>query len=190
MITRGPLELDPSEVKRLLEELQSRLTAKGVAARIYVFGGSAMALQFPDDDETRMTQDIDASFQPTEEVREVIATMAEELGLSPTWMNSNGMAYIPPREDSRSAEAVVTIATVEELIAMKLAASREQDLHDLGILARKANITDPQRLVDIAFEMYGHDSIVLNESEEDYLILATQALQIARRRSGRRGPST
>ena len=181
-MVRGPLELDTREVKRLLGELRSRLVAKGIPARIYVFGGSAMALQFPDDDETRMTQDIDAAFQPSEPVREVIAEMAAELGLSPAWMNSDGMAWIPPRESSAPLEAVVTIATVEELIAMKLAASREQDLHDLGILARKANITDPQRLVDIAFEAYGEDSVVLNEPRGDYLILAKQALHAGRRR--------
>lgn len=49
----------------------------------------------------------------------------------------------------------VTIATVEELIAMKLAASRDQDPFDLGILARHAGITDPAQSVDIAFAAYG-----------------------------------
>ena len=70
----------------------------------------------------------------------------------------------------------VTIATTEELIAMKLAASREQDLHDLGILARHADITDPDELVDIAFEAYGSDSMTLNLPREDYVIMAAQAL--------------
>jgi hypothetical protein len=77
----------------------------------------------------------------------------------------------------------VTIATAEELIAMKLAASREQDLFDLGILARHEGITDPQRLVDIAFAAYGEDSVVLADTREDYLIMATQAIAAEQKRS-------
>ncbi|QYH36844.1 hypothetical protein [Salinibacterium sp. M195] len=77
----------------------------------------------------------------------------------------------------------VTYADSRELIAMKLAASCEQDLHDLGMLARQAGITDPQGLVNIAFEAYGEDSVVLNESRDDYLIMATQALARAKKRA-------
>jgi hypothetical protein len=68
---------------------------------------------------------------------------------------------------------------------MKLAASREQDLHDLGILARHAGITDPQQLVDIAFAAYGEDSVTLNETRDDYLIMAKQALARAKVKSRR-----
>src|SRR5664279_207758 len=113
--------------------------------------------------------------------------MSLELGLSPSWLNANGRGFIPPRDDtttSRSANGVtVTFADARELIAMKLAASREQDLHDLGMLARQSNITDPQALVDIAFDAYGEDSVVLTESRDDYLIMATQALARAKKRA-------
>jgi hypothetical protein len=64
------------------------------------------------------------------------------------------------------------VATINEFIAMKLAASREQDLHDLGILARHAGITDAEKLVDIAFDEYGNDSPTLNETRNDRLIIA------------------
>jgi len=76
-----------------------------------------------------------------------------------------------------------TIATIEELIAMKLAASRDQDLFDLGILARHAGIADPERLVDIAFAAYGEDSLVLTDTREDYLIRARQAIEAERKRA-------
>ncbi|HEX3679256.1 MAG TPA: DUF6036 family nucleotidyltransferase [Galbitalea sp.] len=170
--------MDPEEVRSQLDELKRRLEAAGVHADIYVIGGSAMALNFPNDVSTRMTQDIDAVVSPKEEVRLIVDQMAEDLGLSPTWLNSFGAPFVPPRTNRRSSEGgvEVTIATTEELIAMKLAASREQDLHDLGILAQHAGVTDPERLVEIAFEAYGTDSMTLNLPREDYLIMATQAL--------------
>lgn len=181
--------MDAAEVRRLLDVLTQRLRDENVAAQVHVIGGSAMALRFPDDEETRFTTDIDAAVSPRQEVLRVVDVIATELGLSPTWLNANGASFIPPgsaRFES-SAEVTVTIASVEELIAMKLAASRDQDLFDLGILARHAGISDAERLVDIAFEAYGEDSVVLTDSREDYLLMAKHAIAAEKRRSKVRG---
>ena len=94
--------------------------------------------------------------------------------------NARGASWLrvdPP--DSNVGEFQVIVASVEQLIAMKLAAAREQDLHDLRVLARHAGIDDPQQLVDIAFKIYGEDSIALPDSRESYLWLA-QALLASR----------
>jgi hypothetical protein len=50
------------------------------------------------------------------------------------------------------------------------------------ILARHAGITKAEDLVDIAFDAYGDDSISLNETRDDYLTVARQALARERRR--------
>ncbi len=183
-------EMDPTEVRHLLDVLTQRLTDEGIDAHVHVIGGSAMALLFPDDGETRFTTDIDAAVSPRPAVLRVVEQIADEMGLSPTWLNANGTAFIPPRSQSAGPPrgVTVTIASVEELIAMKLAASRDQDLFDLGILARNAGITDPQRLVDIAFDAYGEDSVVLTDTREDYLIMAQQAIAAETRRS-KKGPA-
>lgn len=184
-------QLDPAEVRRLVNELQRRLELANVAAQIHIVGGSAMALLFPNDAAIRMTQDIDAAFQPHDEVREVVAEMAADLGLSPGWLNANSSPFIPPRASpagDAQGGVSLTIATVDELIAMKLAASREQDLHDLGFLANNAGISDPEQLVDIAFNAYGDDSMVLTESREDYLTMAREALERSQKRARRRAP--
>jgi len=177
--------MDSEEVRRLLDVLTQRLTDEGIEAQVHVIGGSAMALLFPDDGETRFTTDIDAAVNPRQAVLRVVDKIAEEMGLSPTWLNANGTSFIPPRSQNAGAPTgvTVTIATAEELIAMKLAASREQDLFDLGILARHEGISDPQRLVDIAFAAYGEDSVVLTDTREDYLIMATQAIAAEQKRS-------
>lgn len=178
-------EMDPEEVRHLLNVLEQRLNDEGIDAQVHVIGGSAMALLFPEDSETRFTTDIDAAVTPRPEVLEVVEKIAEEMGLSPTWLNANGTSFIPPRSQAPAASTgvTVTIATVEELIAMKLAASRDQDLFDLGILARHAGISDPNQLVDIAFAAYGDDSVVLTDSREDYLMMAKQALAAEQKRS-------
>jgi Nucleotidyltransferase of unknown function (DUF6036) len=183
----GEHQLDPIEVRRLLDELSLRLDKAGVAAQIHIIGGSAMALLFPDDSETRMTLDIDAAFQPVEAVRSVITEMSADIGLPQNWLNSNGTAFMPTalKSAENAVGVTITIASVEELIAMKLAAAREQDLFDLGILARNAEIAEPERLVEIAFAAYGDDSVVLNLDRSDYLILARQALARAKKRTSR-----
>jgi hypothetical protein len=180
-------QMDPEEVRQLLDVLKQRLTDEGIDAQVHVIGGSAMALLFPDDAETRFTTDIDAAVTPRPAVLRLVEQMAVEMGLSPTWLNPNGAPFIPPRMKSAASPTgvTVTIATVEELIAMKLAASREQDLFDLGILARHAGITDPERLVEIAFDAYGEESLVLTDTREDYLIMAQQAIAAERKRSKR-----
>jgi hypothetical protein len=183
-------QMDPAEVRQLLDVLIKRLTDDGIDAQVHVIGGSAMALRFPDDGEIRLTTDIDAAVKPLPAVLRVVEQIGEEMGLSPTWLNASGSPFVPPR--SRLATppigVTVTIATVEELIAMKLAASRHQDLHDLGILARNAGITDPEKLVDITFDAYGEGSMVLTDTREDYLAMARQAIDAERKRSTR-GPS-
>ncbi|MBN9141100.1 MAG: hypothetical protein J0H23_09770 [Micrococcales bacterium] len=57
--------MDPNEVRRLLDVLKQRLTDEGIDARVHVIGGSAMAMLFPGDRETRFTTDIDAAVTPT-----------------------------------------------------------------------------------------------------------------------------
>lgn len=131
-------------------------------------------MSFPDDDEVRVTTDIDAIFEPRAAIQEIADAMAEEHQLPKHWLNANVRAF-SPRELPHS-ESALTVASVEELVAMKLAAAREQDLFDLGILARNVGITDPETPVDIAFREYGEESVPLSESREDYVMLAKDAL--------------
>lgn len=170
------IELDPEQTRWLLDELSRRLTARGVSGTIRVAGGAAMALNFPDDPEVRVTSDIDAVYEPKPEIDELIAEMATEFDLPPRWLNSSGAAWL--RVDPPSADAAVgiSIATPLQLVAMKLAASREQDLADLKILARHLDITDPDELVDVAYREYGEDSVELADGRDSYRVIARAIL--------------
>ncbi len=87
--------------------------------------------------------------------------MATKYDLPKDWLNSNASA------DS------------ETLLAMKIAAERDKDTLDIARLLRKLNITSATDAVNLAYEKYGHDSIPLAASRDNYLIVVDDALDAA-----------
>ncbi|HET6672035.1 MAG TPA: DUF6036 family nucleotidyltransferase [Agromyces sp.] len=174
-------DLDARAVRELLDELARRLTERGVHGTIRVAGGAAMLLRFPDDPDVRVTRDIDALIEPSEEIEKVVAEMASDLALPSRWLNAAGRGWL--RVDAApSGEPVgVSVATPRELIAMKLAAARDKDFADLGILVRHLGITDPAELVGIAYDVYGEDAVELPDGRESYLWYAESVIEEAYR---------
>jgi hypothetical protein len=182
-------EFDAATVLQLLDELKDRLRAKGVRGTIKVAGGAAMLLNYPDDPDVRVTTDIDALIEPIEEIDEVIAEMAHDLELPRHWLNAAGTSWLRVAGDERNDPISVSVATPQELIAMKLAASRDKDAADLAIIARNEGIDDPAELVDIAYEIYGEDSVELPDGRQSYLWFAADVIDESmrpRRRPRRR----
>ena len=165
------------KIMELLTELGRRLSAKGVAGRLYVVGGAAMALEF---DTRRTTRDIDAIFDPPTTVADEAASMASDLGLPPGWLSDAAQAFIPlPDHDPVSLDVEglqVAVSSPANLLAMKMAAGRPQDITDLVVLFRHLKIRNPEQAVDIAERMYGDDSVVLSEPRESLLLLAESVL--------------
>jgi hypothetical protein len=171
------LVLTPARAKELIDELERRLVARGIRGSIRIVGGAAMVLRFPNDPEVRVTTDVDAAYEPRPEIDEVIAEMARDYRLPDRWMNGSST----PWNVVTDTGSTITVATAEELVAMKMAAGRVQDLADLRILARHLGITQPEQLVDIAYAVYGEDSPVLSDSPESYELLARDVLADRRR---------
>lgn len=170
-------DLSPEEVRSLITELTRRLQDQGVDSDIRLVGGAAMIFY----GSRRMTQDIDASYSHTEEVEAVARQMAAEHNLPENWLNDSARAFIPDGAQWTavpSGPATVLVATDETLLAMKLAAERHKDILDLSVLAGRLGITDPERIVDIAFDLYGEDSIPLSGERDNYLIVAAEALRL------------
>ncbi len=67
-------DLDAAEIRQLLDELDQRLSAAGIAATVYVVGGAAISLHLPDTD--RRTQDIDG-ITTDDRVAHIVAQMAD-----------------------------------------------------------------------------------------------------------------
>lgn len=179
-------ELDAQAVRELLDELAKRLRERGVRGSIRVAGGAAMLLRFPNDPDVRVTRDIDALIQPSDEVKEVVAEMATDLSLPSTWLNDAGKGWLRVHAEHSSEQVAISIATPRELIAMKLSAARDKDLVDLGILAKHLGITDPADLVRIAYEIYGEDAVELPDGPKSYLWYAESVIEEAYRPKKRR----
>jgi Nucleotidyltransferase of unknown function (DUF6036) len=165
------------QIIELLTELGRRLSAKGVAGRLYVVGGAAMALEF---ETRRATRDIDAIFHPPTTVADEAASMATDLGLSPGWLSAAAQAFVPLRDAdpvSLDVEGLqIALSSPANLLAMKMAAGRPQDVTDLVVLFRHLKIKSPQQAVDMAERIYGPDSVVLSEPRESLLLLAESVL--------------
>src|SRR5207302_7126890 len=70
--------VDRNAALRALEELALVLNSRGIAGRIFVVGGAALALAF---DARRTTRDIDAVFEPKTEVYGAAREVADRLDL-------------------------------------------------------------------------------------------------------------
>ena len=170
------VEFSREDIEELLEELGRRLLARNMTGRIYVAGGAAIALEFP---ERRVTRDIDALFDPVRAMREEADAMAAERGLSPTWLSDGVRAFMPSGDDPQAKTYSVPgldvgVASPRYLLAMKMAAGRPQDLHDLILIFRELGITKTEEAADIAQAVHGPDSILLPPRDE--LILYAEAV--------------
>lgn len=160
---------DRDSVTELLTEVATRLADRGVAGRIYVVGGAAMALEW---DARRSTRHIDALLDPPTTIKEVAAELAEERALPSGWLNDAVVPFLPPESErggrvlGRFGGLDVVIAPAEHLMAMKMAAFRHSDISDLHVLIRHLGLTTPDAVADLCEFVYGTDGVVLSERDD------------------------
>jgi len=155
----GPL-IGADEIRRLLIELGRRLAARGIEARLFLVGGAAMALAYSRD---RVTRDLDAVFEPKNQIYEEASRIARDFGIPDGWLNDGVKGLLPDKTPpvegtaSFSAEGVrVGVASPEYLFAMKAQAARqESDGDDLRQLAKTLKITNIEQALDLVERFYG-----------------------------------
>jgi hypothetical protein len=170
------VEFGREQIEELLEELGRRLHDRDITGSIYIAGGAAVALEFP---QRRVTRDIDALFDPARAVREEADAMAAERGLPPTWLSDRVRAFMPVGEDAGARVFSVpglnvAVASARYLLAMKMVAGRPQDLHDLILIFRELGITEAEEAADMAEQVHGPESVLLPARDE--LLLYAQAV--------------
>ena len=155
--------LQHEQVRPLVEELARRLAETGAATGVRIVGGAAISLHgFV----RRPTRDVDAVFLHADDVTPVILEMAEQFDLEHNWCNDAAMAFIPAVgledwiEVHRSGDVVVSIASIDLLIAMKLFANRaSRDWDDLFLLLDAANISSVEQAQEI-YERYHAQDVI------------------------------
>jgi hypothetical protein len=146
------------EIVAALTALGARLSARGIEGELYVVGGAAIALAF---DARRATRDVDAVFEPKQEVYAAADEVGAELGLPPGWLNDGVKGFVSdPDADAAPAFEVpglrVLVASPRILLAMKVLAHRiGEDDDDVLLLARELRLTDAAAVLRVAEEVYG-----------------------------------
>ena len=152
----SPVELDRSDIERLLGLLDARLQERGVTGSVYVVGGAAIAMTVHD---ARRTVDVDALVSD-DAVLEEARLVAEAEGIPPTWLNENAKPWVPPRPLAATVRPrlpglTVHVAPPEHLLAMKLVAMRPQDRPDIVALAQQLDLgTDAAAYADLLERVY------------------------------------
>ena len=154
--------LSPSDVERLLTERVERLAELGSPARVFVFGGAAIALINP---ARTSTVDVDAFLGlPAVDATEVLDRLGREWGLDEGWFNFEAQGLLPPVAGADAYQAWHTVgdvtlyvATAAALLAMKLRAARGKDQSDIAFLLRVCGVTTVEAAEEIFESFYPGD---------------------------------
>lgn len=140
-----------------LQALGEELTARGIRGQIFIVGGAAMALAYST---RRVTEDIDAVFEPKSSIYAAAAHVAQELGLPEDWLNDAVKGFMPGRDtDARPLPGIagieITTASPRYLLAMKLMAMRfGEDDEDIEILLRECGLHTVEQALELLAQIY------------------------------------
>lgn len=155
---------DRKTLHALLSEVATELEQQQATAKLYIVGGSAIALGF---DEARLTHDVDARIEGDHgKVINAIRTVGQRHGLPSTWVNEQATVYMPTKPDSNAIPVFyhphlqVRAASREHLIAMKLTAGRPADLEDAQHLIEQSRAPlTVGRIQNVILSLYGPDAL-------------------------------
>lgn len=125
---------------------------------MYVVGGAAIALAY---DARRSTRDIDAVFEPKNEIYQEAAEVAADLSLPPGWLNDAVKGFLAG--DDPQAGPVLDVAGLRclaasprILLALKVLAHRVgEDEADVALLARELKLGTAAEVLAVAEETFG-----------------------------------
>lgn len=127
-------------------------------AELFVVGGAAMALAY---NSRRATRDIDAVFEPKQEVYEAAASIASRHALPNDWLNDAVKGFLPGGDPNQRAVFAapginVSVPSPEYLLALKVHAARiDRDWDDIMTLARLCGVSSASEVLAVAENVMG-----------------------------------
>jgi predicted nucleotidyltransferase len=151
-------------LKKCLHTLNEKLQQKGILADMHLYGGAVMCLAF---NARAGTNDIDAVFIPKMEVYHAAQEVAEELDLSPNWLNDGVKGFLSENDEVTPFESLSNLriyaASSEYMFAMKALACRtenENEMQDIKFLLSRMNITTLAQAKEIIYKYYPANRIL------------------------------
>ena len=153
--------LTRDDILQLFTELAGKLRNRHVRGHVYIVGGAAMIFGFRRE---RTTHDVDARIKNDKEavLAAIAEVAAEHNDLPANWLNENATLFMPHGEDPRplpvfdTPDLVVTGASAEHLLAMKLEAGRETDVDDVRTLVNSLDIRSESEAITIHDAIFPH----------------------------------
>lgn len=126
----GPLT--QGDLRKLFELLNDELRASETQAELFIVGGAVMCLAY---NARPSTQDVDALFRPTTEVRKAAARTAVRANVDPEWLNDAVKGYLSSEGDFAPFLELdhlkIMLAQAPYMLAMKCLAMRiGEEFHD------------------------------------------------------------
>jgi len=144
-------------IRELFSALDQELAKQGVVGEVGICGGAVMCLVFQ---ARRATKDVDAIFEPTQEIRAAAKAVAARLSVPDDWLNDAAKAFFhadPPREDVLNLPNLrVWAPTAEYMLAMKCISARfdSSDLDDTRFLIEYLQLKSPADVFQIIEAYY------------------------------------
>ena len=133
------------------------LGLRGARAHVYVFGGAAMSVAF---DRGRRTVDLDVRVDSgREKLIESVRVVGRRHGFEDGWFNEPLAVVLPQGADERagvlyqSQYLIVTGASAQHLLAMKLVAGRFKDREDIAVLCKELGVRNEAEAIRIKDEV-------------------------------------
>lgn len=150
--------LSANDLRDAFQQLSEELARRKVNAHIYIVGGAAMALGF---DSRRLTHDVDALIREGHgPVTDAVRSVGRRRGWSDTWLNEQAAPAMPRGSDARArtvygdGNLVVTAASAEHLLAMKVRAGRIKDYDDIVFLVDCLTLRSAKEVFDQHDEVF------------------------------------
>lgn len=180
------LMFDKEQIERLLNELGTELINDGVRAEMFIVGGAAMALAY---NTRRATRDIDAVFEPKQNVYQAAARVGSKYGLPADWLNDSVKGLLPGADPEQrtyfeSPGISISVASPKYLLALKVAAARvDRDTDDIQALAKICGLSSADEILTATEQIMGERRRVARPQKP---IKLTRVRCGARTASGRR----
>jgi hypothetical protein len=152
------------DVRRGLLSLAVELDEAGATTSLSVIGGAAVALQVGRE---ALTQDIDATYPPSDLVAEIVRRIAQRNDWPDDWFNDAAKGFVSHFDTASDWEVLfqiggvtIVIARPALLLAMKLLAARgARDRNDIEELLRVCTIESAQEAAELFDRYYPTESL-------------------------------